>query len=668
MSEPLAGLDGLDSVGGNLEISNNEVLATLAALENLSSIAGTLIIGGEFELGTLGNPSLVSLAGLESIEPNSITNLEISYNSSLSECHAQSICDFLVSPIGEIEIHDNAPGCNSQEEVIEACESSCLPEGITFTTQSEIDNFQINYPNCTEIEGDVGIGEWPGSDITNLNGLSVLTSIGGDLHIQQNPLLMDLSGLDNLISIWELWVLENESLQNLTGLNNLSSIYGEISISSNEELTSLTGLEGLNSIESLRISNPSLVNLDGLNNLINVNDLLEISYNSSLQSLSGLESLTTIGGRLSIINNNALVYLSGLDNLSTVEGDLTIGSYGINAIPGGLYCEGNSTLTDLTALSNLTNIGGNLGIFCDDTLTNLSGLENLSAIGGGLHIGYYWGWQSAGNPSLTSITGLEGLTSIEGDIEIQGNLSLKSLTGLENIEATTIENIIIRYNDSLSYCEVQSVCNYLSDPGGVVEIYGNATGCNDPAEIANACGTTMSCLPYGKYCFTYQTAIDSFQYWYPGCSALEGKVFISGKDITNLGGLGVVTSIGSTLQVRDTDSLPNLTGLDNVVSIGGDLLIGDVWSGPNESLTSLTGLENLTSIGGNIDISGNNVLASLAGIDNINAGSVISLEIFHNDTLSACAVQSICDYLAIHNLDEPEPNREKKCNFRAWNY
>lgn len=51
----------------------------------------------------------------------------------------------------------------------------CLPEGITFNTQEQIDNFQINYPNCTEIEGGVLI---EGTDITNLNGLSVITSIG----------------------------------------------------------------------------------------------------------------------------------------------------------------------------------------------------------------------------------------------------------------------------------------------------------------------------------------------------------------------------------------------------------------------------------------------------------------------------------------------------------
>jgi hypothetical protein len=36
---------------------------------------------------------------------------------------------------------------------------SCLPEGITFTTQADIDNFSTNYPGCTEIEGDVKIVE-----------------------------------------------------------------------------------------------------------------------------------------------------------------------------------------------------------------------------------------------------------------------------------------------------------------------------------------------------------------------------------------------------------------------------------------------------------------------------------------------------------------------------
>jgi hypothetical protein len=100
---------------------------------------------------------------------------------------------------------------------------SCLPEGITFNTQSQIDSFQTNYPNCTQIEGGVTI---TGGGITNLNGLSVMTSIGGDLVFYENP-----------------------SLTSLTGLENVTSIGGDLNLSFNHALVCLIGLDGLTSIE-----------------------------------------------------------------------------------------------------------------------------------------------------------------------------------------------------------------------------------------------------------------------------------------------------------------------------------------------------------------------------------------------------------------------------------
>ncbi len=54
----------------------------------------------------------------------------------------------------------------------------CLPGGITFSTQQGIDNFQIQYPDCTEIEGDVIIS---GNDITTLEPLHVLVAVNGFL-------------------------------------------------------------------------------------------------------------------------------------------------------------------------------------------------------------------------------------------------------------------------------------------------------------------------------------------------------------------------------------------------------------------------------------------------------------------------------------------------------
>ena len=72
----------------------------------------------------VNNNSLTSLSGLESITPASIIDLNIYNNSLLSNCAVASICDYLVVPNGTVEIHDNAIGCNSQEEVEEACFTS----------------------------------------------------------------------------------------------------------------------------------------------------------------------------------------------------------------------------------------------------------------------------------------------------------------------------------------------------------------------------------------------------------------------------------------------------------------------------------------------------------------------------------------------------------------
>ena len=204
-----------------------------------------------------------------------------------------------------------------------ALAQSCLPEGITFTTQTQIDNFQDNYPGCTEILGDVVINGDNG--ITNLGGLSSLTSIGGNLNM-----------------------VENHSLSSLAGLEGLASIGYWFNIVFNDSLTSLTGLEGL----------------------------------------------TSIGGGL-VINENNL---------------------------------------------------------------------------------------------LTNLTGLEGLTSTGSVLRIAGNLSLTSLTGLENINAGSITELQILENPSLSTCDIISICSYLFNPNGTIDIQNNASGCNSQDEVEAVCG------------------------------------------------------------------------------------------------------------------------------------------------------------------------------------
>ena len=170
---------------------------------------------------------------------------------------------------------------------------SCLPEGITFNTQEQIDNFQTNYPGCAEIEGDVIISDNYSGSITNLNGLNVLTSIEGYFNIYFTNNLTSLGDMNNLISIGgHLWIGYN-SLTSLNGLENLTIIGNHLSI-------------GMNN---------TLVNLNGLENLTSIGSNLWIGYNNSLINLNGLENVASIGGFFWIENNVELVNLSGLENI-----------------------------------------------------------------------------------------------------------------------------------------------------------------------------------------------------------------------------------------------------------------------------------------------------------------------------------------------------------------
>ncbi|MCD4730087.1 MAG: T9SS type A sorting domain-containing protein, partial [Bacteroidales bacterium] len=409
------------------------------------------------------NDALSSLTGLDNIDASSIDLLYIYDNFSLSTCEVHSVCDYLINPTGTVEIHDNSPGCNSQEEVEEACEelSSCLPEGITFTTQAQIDSFQTNYPNCTEIEGDVQIGEWGGSaDIHNLDGLIVLNSILGSLNIYANDSLPNLSGLNNLTYIDDsLHINSNNALTSLTGLENLNYINGSLLLFNNDVLSSLSALSNLDSIGYNIIinNNDELTNLTGLENLTYINGSIKIGYgwgngngNKSLINLSGLDNITHIVEDVIIGSNNSLISLTGLESLTSIGGDLSIGYYYIN------YHNGNHSLINLSGLNNLSSIGGNLTILENDSLSSITELGNLASIGGSLDISSnYW--------------------------------FLTSLTGLENINPESIDNLYVRYNFSLSECEVQSICDYLAAPNGTIVIYGNAPGCNSQAQVQVAC-------------------------------------------------------------------------------------------------------------------------------------------------------------------------------------
>jgi hypothetical protein len=549
---------------------------------------------------------------------------------------------------------------------------SCIPDYIDFYSQSQVDSFQINYPGCTAIEGDVYIS---GDDISNLNGLSVLTSIGGHLRIESTSSLITLYGLNNLSSIGEglsieenetllnlvglnglisvggsLIILENPSLLHLTGLDNLTSIGGDFNIGcsnyywtgnplltnlsglnsltsignslricNNQGLTDISGIENLTSVENIYISsNDNLSHLLGLQGVTNVNGYISINWNNSLNSLNGLNNLTTVGS-LSIFRLPNLYDLSGLEQLSSVLNNLTISSnssinslvalYNLTYIGGKLAIESNYNLIDLSGLENLAEIGGSLEIRSNYSLSNINALASVTSIGGNLILE---------SNELTSLIGLSGVTSIKGNLVISNTSTLTSLSGIENIDPASIKDLDISWLYYLTDCAFSNICEYLADPHGVVDIYRNGYPCNNPTQVANECGITLSCLPYGNYHFMYQSEIDSFQIDFPGCTDLKGSLQIHGG-----------------------------------------------WGGGTGNYTNLDGLSVVTSINGILGISGAYYLTSLSGLNNIDAASISDLYITNCPLLSECEVKSICDYLADPNGEIYISDNAYRCNSQA---
>jgi hypothetical protein len=380
--------------------------------------------------------------------------------------------------------------------------SSCLPEGITFTTQAQIDSFRVNYPGCTVIEGDVIIDDSINDHIYNLNGLSVLSSISGSLRIENNHYLNDLTGLSGIAFIeGDLCLGQNHSVTNLTGFEGLHTIGGKVYIYVMYNLMNLNGLDNLYSIgEDLYITqNEIITSLNGLEEVTSIEGDLMIWMDDALTDLTGLYGLISIGGSIGIYDNDHLDNLSGLESLTNIPGNLEIGNdiyhgnpsltsltglQGLISIGGNLVIVSNRDLLGLTGLEGLNSIGGDLGLWNNSALPNFTGLEGLGSVGGDLLIGTL---QAGGNHSLTDFTGLDGLTSIGGDLFIFGNALLTSLNGLDNIEASSISNLSIFFNPNLSSCAVKSICDYLVSPTGTIVIHTNSSGCNNPEEVDSAC-------------------------------------------------------------------------------------------------------------------------------------------------------------------------------------
>lgn len=392
---------------------------------------------------------------------------------------------------------------------------SCLPDGIIFTTQSQIDSFSINYPGCIHIQGFLEIS---GDSIYSLQGLSQIDTIDGHLWIVENEVITSLDGLEGLTHVGgSLSIYHNKKLKDLTALSGITSAGWYLSIGQNDVLTSLAGLNNIRTAENLSIGfnpclkslagldslkviegdvnisgNDSLINLNGIEYLDSIGDYLMIRENNSLENVISLSGIDIIYGDLFIQDNPKLLSLDGLENLTSIEGSLriqnnyslssisslgSITKIGISWAQGDLIISGNTSLESLHGLEKLVEVTGLVSL-SSNALHDLEGLDNLSWIGTDLQISY--------NHNLKNISDLKKLTHTIA-IYISNNDSLASLDGLDNVPGSIIQHLGISGNELLSHCHTQTICEYLLGPSYNPWITNNNEGCNSISEVKDSC-------------------------------------------------------------------------------------------------------------------------------------------------------------------------------------
>lgn len=609
----LSGLDELTSVGGQLQITNNDALVSLESLENLNSTGDLLISANENLV------SIEALSGMTSVD----LGISIANNPNLASLNG----------LQNITLAAGNPNYINSGVYIGYNHSLTSLDGLQGIVNliGQLDHINITNNN----------------NLTSLQGLSNLNKVR-KLQIANNPLLTSLEGLESLAKVEKLDILNNSTLNSLNGLQNQLSI-AQIYVHPN------------NTFAKLQIKNNPVLpfcSIPPVCMYLSAEGIADISNNSNVCNsiplvLANCPICPSVGDVVFTSQAQLNDFILNYPSCTEINGNLTIGSL-----------DGNTDITSLSALQNITSVNGNLLIVNNPLLESLNGLNALENVSGDVTIG-------TGNTTLNSITSLENLENIDGSLQILYNPQLTSLDGLQNLNPLTISGLGLNIigNENLTFCNLPNICEYIAFVDAVTfprNISGNAAGCASIAGLQAACSGTL--CPEGNVSFNSQAALDQFLLDYPNCTEISGNLFVSGATITNLSPLQNITSITGNLTLHFCTNLLSLAPLENLASVDGDIYLSTL-----VNLTTLNGLQNLAQVGGSLSvvsnntltnleglegilaitnnyiyITNNNALTSLSGLQNINLDTITQLYIQDNPTLSNCSMlTNICEYL--HN-------------------
>lgn len=426
-----------------------------------------------------------------------------------------------------------------------AANAQCPPPGdVQFSSQGEVNQFLIDYPNCNQIQGRLII---QGADVTDLSPLTNLTTVN-DLIIQ-NTGLVNLSGLENITTIDEtLRISDNSFITTFEALNQVSQV-GNLDLNSNPAVVNLVGLNGLTEVTSGRVQinwNNSLQSIAGLENLTSIYGHFELKVNPLLTDVSGLSNLSSVGG-LTLMLNNSLQNVEGLSELTELTGQ------------AGLIITMNSALSSLEGFLGLTSLGNkSLQVKNNASLTSLYGLDNIDAASiSNLYI------QSSQQLSTCNVPSICDYLSGGGTATISGN----------SVGCTSVQQV-------LEFCEGFENC-----PTGDLTLSTQAEVDLFLLQYPD-CTIIQGNLFIGSETTTTDIVnLNSLQ----NIINVVGSVTIQNTSLENMTGLNALVQIGGDLEVSDNSLLESLSELSNLNTISGsELAIIN-----NDELSSLIGLGNI---------------------------------------------------------------------------
>ena len=206
--------------------------------------------------------------------------------------------------------------------------------------------------------------------LADVDGFTTLPSLPHPIRVRDNPALRALEGFDLLESCGDLEVVDNVALENVFGFVNLRQA-GVVAVEGSPGLRSLAGLANLEEVAALRLIDLDVQDIPWFTQLHTIDGEWVVSNLPSLGRVTGFPSLAQVGGDARFRLNPQLLQLTGPGTLVQIDGTLSL-----DDVPD---------LQTVSLFQGLVSTGGDLRIV-DTDLADLDDLSRCESVGGDLRI------------------------------------------------------------------------------------------------------------------------------------------------------------------------------------------------------------------------------------------------------------------------------------------